>query len=151
MQILIYGSPFILAAFIIVISLLMEKVFPSTMQKTNKGKLKDSYTVSVTAVAGKGSEAHLDCVFTKRKSGKYRYRFGVFEWIIFIVVVLPTVALGIWIINDYWEMIIKSPLEMTSYAVVIVLDLLLLIVLLCNPIMRAIMYFKRFEKMGEQI
>ena len=146
MQILIYGSPFILVAFIIVISLLMEKVFPSTIQKTKKGKLKDSYTVSVTAIVGKGSETHLDCVFTKRKSGKYRYRFGVFEWIIFIVVVLPTVALGIWIINDYWEMIIKSPLEMTSYAVVIILDLFLLIVLLCNPTMRAILYFKRYLK-----
>jgi len=149
MQILIYGSPFILVAFIIVISLLMEKVFPTTMQKTKKGKLKDSYTVSVTAVAGRGAIAHLihlDCVFTKRKSGKYRYRFGVFEWFIFIVVVLPTVALGIWIINDFWEMIIKNPIEMTSYVVVIILDLFLLIVLLCNPIMRAILYFKRYLK-----
>ena len=151
MQILIYGSPFILVAFIIVISLLMEKVFPTTMQKTKKGKLKDSYTVSVTAVAGRGVNARLDCVFTKRKSGKYRYRFGVFEWFIFIVVVLPTVALGIWIINDFWEMIIKYPIEMTSYVVVIILDLFLLIVLLCNHIMRAIVFFKRFEKMGKQI
>ena len=145
MNVLIYGSPFVLVAFIICISLLLEKEYPSSIQKTNKGKMKDSYTVSVVAVA-KGSATNLDFIFTKRRNGKYRLRFGIFDWVIAIVCVVPTVALCGWIINDFWDKIFNNPIEMTSYAIVIILDILLLLVLLCNPIMRAIILFKRFEK-----
>ena len=151
MNVLIYGSPFVLVAFIICISLLLEKEYPSSIQKTNKGKMKDSYTVSVVAVAGIGSATYLDFIFTKRRNGKYRLRFGIFDWVIAIVCVVPTVALCGWIINDFWDKIFNNPIEMTSYAIVIILDILLLLVLLCNPIMRAIILFKRFKRFEKNL
>ena len=143
--VLFYASPLLMAAITISIILLLEKSFPTTIKKSSKGRLGDSYSVSVCTFAGKGSSSYIEHVFTKRNSGRYRLRFGLFEIIIAAVCIVPIAALCIWLTGQLLDMTAGYTMGTISYIIVITLDLLLLAVLLCNSIIRAVWFFKRFE------
>ena len=145
--VIVYASPLFLAAIVALICFLFEKFYPSSIEKSHKGKLGDSYSVSVCLVGGKGTAQYIEHVFTKRKNGKYILRFGFFEWLMALTVALPTCGLYGFIIYVILLDTLKSnPLEAISYIIVVGLILLEFIALMGNSIIRAIILFKRFQK-----
>ena len=144
--VVVYASPVFLATIVTFICVLFEKVYPSTIEKGKKGKLGDSYSVSVCINGGKGTPQFIEHVFTKRENGKYRLRFGTFEWFIIVICVLPICGLYPFIIYVILKENLANPLETISYIAVVGLVLLEFIALMCNPIIRAIVKFRKFQK-----
>lgn len=143
---LVYASPIPLAALVILLYFLVEKFFPSSIEKSHKGKLGDSYSVSVCVMGGKGTPWYVEHVFTKRKNGKYRLQFGTFVWFIIITIVVPVCALYAFIISVILKDDFMNLWEPISYIAVVGVCLLLFIALMGNPTIRAIYHFKKFEK-----
>ncbi|MBO4701093.1 MAG: hypothetical protein J5625_00385 [Lachnospiraceae bacterium] len=144
--VIVYVSPVFLLAIVTLICVLCEMIKPSSIEKGNKGKLGDSYSVYVFFSAGKGTPQYLETVFTKRKNGKYRLKFGFFEWIIMATCIIPIFGLYAFIICVILKMNDEILLETISCIVVVGLDLLIFSALMCNPTIRALVFFRKFQK-----
>ena len=125
--------------------LFLQKRNPTYVAKNKKGKFPDSYTVSVWTFSKTTSGIYIDHIFTKRKNGKYRLRYGVFDWVTTILTVVPITAIIIYILYDSRDSLSKYPDLIPAYAALTV-DLVLLAAVLNNTKIRARIFFRNFIK-----
>ena len=128
-------------AFLLII---LQKKNPTTIIKNKDKKYPDSYIVSVWNVSRFGAGCYCDYLFIKKKNGKYRMKYGIPEWFLTIMTVVPFTALYIWIVVKDWGTILKYPLELIPPYGILGILFILLVLLLNNGKLRVRLYFYKF-------
>lgn len=133
---------------IVLLCLLMldSKRYPTRISKSRPGESPDCYTVSVRNFTRHGHSFYNQYRFTKRKSGKYRLRHSVWEWLEVSFVTLIFVPLFVWMVVQNLDFIISNPgIGIPIYAgIFLMLTLLGLIIL--NPIVKAALFFRKWNR-----
>ncbi|MBO4881904.1 MAG: hypothetical protein J5570_00135 [Lachnospiraceae bacterium] len=125
--------------------LCLQKKNPASVAKNKKGKYPDSYTVSVWTFSRTVSGMYIDHIFTKRKNGKYRLKYGIFDWVTTLVTVVPMACIYIFLLYDFSDSLRKYP-DMIPAFIGITIDLIMLTALFNNTKIRARIFFRNFIK-----
>ena len=123
--------------------LCLQKKNPPSVAKNKKGKYPDSYTVSVWTFSRSVSGMYIDHIFTKRKNGKYRLKYGVFDWVTTLVTVVPITGLYIFLLYGFSDSLKKYP-DLIPAFIGLTIDLIMLTALFNNTKIRARIFIRNF-------
>ncbi|MBO7530420.1 MAG: hypothetical protein J6T50_01305, partial [Lachnospiraceae bacterium] len=86
---------------------------------------------------------YIDYIFTKRKNGKYRLKYGVFDWVTTLVTVVPITGLYIFLLYGFSDSLKKYP-DLIPAFIGLTIDLIMLTALFNNTKIRARIFFRNF-------
>ena len=136
---------FLLFLVLLGLRILIERKYPTYIKESLKGRLPDDCTVCAYAVFRHGHGRYLEYHFKKRKNGRYRLKYSVFDWIMTVIVWGGFLVLYIWLLYTQMDGIRKYPEVALGYAL-IGIALVLLAGMLTASRVSARWYFRRVRK-----
>ena len=144
--IIVWIVPLLVIIIDFVLMMLIYHKNPPYVSKNDKNRYNDSISVFVYTIFRHGTSFYLEYIFIKRKNGKYRLRFSVFDFICVWLSMVAFVGLYVGLLIYNGHIITDYPDIGIPFFIALLITLVALYILINISRMVARIYFKKFIK-----